>query len=60
MKCPTVNNSIPIQEDHDMENQIFESNLDGELVFCKYVIVKGRIILPKKGKCICFRVKKKK
>lgn len=43
-----------------MENQIFESNLDGELVFCKYVIVKGRIILPKKGKCICFRVKKKK
>lgn len=40
-----------------MENQIFESNLDGELVFCKYVIVKGRIILPKKGKCICFRVK---
>lgn len=43
-----------------MANQEFESDLEGELVFCKYVVVKGRRIFPKNGKCICFRAKKKK
>lgn len=43
-----------------MKTPKFESDLDGVLIFCKYVTIKGRRIYPRKGKCFCFWIKKKK